>query len=255
MRVSAATEPGSPNVPNEDWLGVTPSAIVVLDGVTVPDVMAGGCSHGTPWYVRQLGMWLLDEATAGAPLADALADSISAVAKLHPECDLAAEGAPSAAVGMLRATATEVEYLVLADLTILLETSPGGIKVITDNRVAASVAGVPTSGPDVGDRIAERRAADRNRPGGYWVAAADPEAAAHAVTGTVPASGLVRAAVMTDGASRAGDMFGWPWEAVFRMDAADLITDMRWTEAQDQLCVRWPRFKASDDATVVFWEA
>jgi hypothetical protein len=155
---------------------------------------------------------------------------------------------------MLRLAEGVAEYLVLADLTILLETQARSIEVITDGRVAASVAGVPTSGPDVGDRIAEQRAADRNRPGGYWVAAADPEAAAHAVTGSVPVAGLRRAAVMTDGASRAADLFGGSWEDVLSMDAAGLIADVRFTEARDVACKSWPRFKVSDDATAVFWE-
>jgi hypothetical protein len=42
-----------------------------------------------------------------------------------------------------------------------------------------------------------------NRPGGYWIAAADPTAAHHAVRGNVALTGqhrLVRAALLTDGA-------------------------------------------------------
>ena len=43
-----------------------------------------------------------------------------------------------------------------------------------------------------------------NRTHGYWVAAADPDAAFHAVTGTAAAAGpgaVRRAALLSDGAS------------------------------------------------------
>ena len=255
MRISAATEAGSPDVPNEDWYGVTPSVIVVLDGVTSRGSVTGSCSHGTPWYVRQLGACLLGVAERKPwPLATALRWAIGAVAEMHRECDLAAIDAPSAAVGVLRFSERYAEYLVLADVTVLLETAHG-IQAVTDNRVEASVANVPVMAPDVGEQIAARRKADRNREGGYWVAAGDPAAADHAVARLMPLAGLQRAAVMTDGASRAADMFGSPWESVIGTDATTLIREVRRAEALDPGCVRWPRFKMSDDATAVFWEA
>jgi hypothetical protein len=49
-------------------------------------------------------------------------------------------------------------------------------------------------------------------------------------------------------------MFGTSWEDVMALGAAGLIADVRFTEAQDPACQRWPRFKESDDATAVFWE-
>jgi hypothetical protein len=251
MRISAACEPGSPAVPNEDWWGATSRAVVVLDGVTLLAGMTAGCTHGTPWYVAQLGSRLLAGAEdTSAPLSVILGHAIAEVAALHPECDLASVGAPSAAVAMLRLE-DDVEYLALADVTILLETDEG-IRVVTDNRVSSSVASVDPAAPDVGLRVEERRVADRNRPGGYWVAAADPEAAAHAVTGSVPASGLGRAAVMTDGASRLVDMLGIAWERVAEMDAPSVISEVRAAELLDAARTRWPRFKVSDDATIVF---
>jgi hypothetical protein len=249
MRITAATEPGHPPTENEDWLGVGSRSIVVLDGVTVPGGMASGCRHGTPWYVRQLGARLLALAETGAvPLAAALGQVIEAVAAAHPECDLESLGAPSAAVAMLRVDGTSAGYLALADVSIALE-SDAGLQVVTDDRVSSSVAGLDWSGPDAAARIAERRAAHRNRDGGYWVAAADPAAAVHAVTGSV--SGLVRAAVLTDGAARAADMIGMSWASVIATDAAGIIAAVRAAEARDPACERWPRFKVSDDATAV----
>jgi hypothetical protein len=211
-----------------------------------------GRAHGTPWYVRRLGARLLDlaENEAGT-LTAALGRAIAAVAAAHPECDLESVGSPSAAVAMLRVDGDSAEYLVLADVSIALETG-AGLEVVTDDRVSASVGGLDWSAPDVVARIAERRAADRNRPGGYWVAAADPAAAGHALAGSV--TGLVRAAVLTDGAARAADLLGMPWASIIGMDAAGIISAVRAAERRDAACERWPRYKVSDDAAAVTWE-
>jgi hypothetical protein len=45
----------------------------------------------------------------------------------------------------------------------------------------------------------------RNRPGGYWVAAADPHAASQAVTGTLPGRSLHRAALLRPWTRKAGN--------------------------------------------------
>jgi hypothetical protein len=253
MRISVASEPGSADVPNEDWAGAVPGMVVVLDGVT--SVTGGGaCRHGTPWFVRELGTRLLTAAgLPRVPLSGVLATAISQVAQLHGGlCDLASIDAPSAAVAMLRTGPEVAEWLVLADATVVLNT-PDGVTVVTDDRVAASVADVPRRGAGTGTLIAERRAVYRNRPGGYWVAAADPEAARNAVCGSVPAGGLTRALVLTDGAARLADMFGGMWEGVIGMWPDDVIREVRETESGDPGCVRWPRFKVCDDATAVAW--
>ena len=103
---------------------------------------------------------------------------------------------------MVRALEQRADYLALADAVLLLDTADGR-KVISDERVS-QLAGkereaanqVPT-----GSALKLRRRAQltralrraRNRPGGYWVAAADPQAASQAVTGTLPRKGLYRA--------------------------------------------------------------
>jgi hypothetical protein len=256
VRVSAATEPGSTDVPNEDWWGATSSVIVVLDGVSMPAGMSDRCRHGTPWYVRQLGARVLAAAeNMGTPLEVVLAGCIGTVADLHPACDPDALDAPSAAVAILRIAGDRAEYLALADVTIALETADAvsGIRVITDDRVEASTAGVCRSASGASALIAKSRAAYRNRAGGYWVAAGDPAAAVHAVTGQARA--VRRVAVMTDGAALIHEMAGAPWPAVLDMSADAIISRVRTCERSDPERTRWPRWKVSDDATAVFWQA
>jgi Protein phosphatase 2C len=268
MRAALATQPGSQDAANEDWAGVlAPGLAVVLDGLSAPDGTGTGCRHGTPWFVSQLGPRLLALAADPArSLADALAEAIRQVASLHPGCDLTHPGTPSATVVLLRALEDRADYLALADATLLLDTSEG-LKVVTDERVS-QLAGkereaanqVPT-----GSALKLRRRAQltralrraRNRPGGYWVAAADPRAASQAVTGTLPATSLRRAVLLSDGASRLVDLFELAiWEELLALldenGPDELLRQVRAAEAVDPEGRQWPRTKRSDDATAVY---
>ena len=188
MHAAIATQAGSPDSANEDWAGVAaPGLAVVLDGLSAPDGTGTGCRHGTPWFVSQLGPRLLSlAADPDCGLVDALAEAIRQVAGLHPDCDLAHPGTPSATMVLLRVRDDGADYLALADAVLVLDTADG-LQVISDERVnqlagkeRAAANRVPT-----GSALKLRRRAQltralrraRNRPGGYWVAAADPEAA------------------------------------------------------------------------------
>ena len=239
----------------------------MLDGLSAPDGTGTGCRHGTPWYVRQLGPRLLTLASDPSnSLADALAEAIRQVASLHPGCDLTHPGTPSATVVLLRALDDRTDYLALADAVLLLDTTDG-LKVISDERVnqlagkeRAAANRVPT-----GSALKLRRRAQltralrraRNRPGGYWVAAADPQAASQAVTGTLPSRSLHRAALLSDGASRLVDPFQLAtWEELLALldesGPDELLRQVRAAEAVDPEGRQWPRTKRSDDATAVY---
>jgi hypothetical protein len=97
----------------------------------------------------------------------------------------------------------------------------------------------------------------RNRPGGYWVAAADPQAASQAVTGSLPATSLQRAVLLSDGASRLVDLFELAtWEELLALldesGPDELVRQVRMAEAADTEGRQWPRTKRSDDATAVY---
>ncbi|MFI6818722.1 integrase [Nonomuraea sp. NPDC050328] len=272
MRLAFATE-AAPGRPNEDFAGATPNAAVLLDGVGTPVGSDAGCSHGVPWFVQALGSSLLagmsrDEDTS---LTEVLADGIKAVASLHDStCDLTHPGSPSATVVMLRRTASAVEWLVLADSVLLLDVvGTDEPMVICDEREAlvgepyrkamdALAAGTP-------EHVAAHRAYvetlrdHRNRDGGFWVAAVDPLAADQALTGSVPADTVKAAALLSDGASRLVDRFALAsWREALGLLALtgpdELIKLVREAETSDLDGARWPRGKAFDDATAMFWK-
>ena len=264
MRVEAASVAGSDDKKSEDWVSATAELIVVLDGQTARTDT--GCSHGVAWYTAHLGAALVAAATdPGTPLDKALAAAIEATAKLHPDCDLTSPATPGAAVAVVR-LGPRIDYLVLGDVTIALDTGRR-VQVIVDDRVERTavperryVDRFPIGSPEKAEgliRMKHAELAARNTAGGFWVAAADPTAARHAITGSVDANKVKRLAVLTDGATRIVTPFRalrWP-SLLALLDSAGpaaLVQRVRALEAADPLGKKWPRNKQSDDASVVY---
>lgn len=269
LNIAFETVAGTSERSNEDWAAATPAGVVVLDGVTAPQVAEPGCDHSVEWYVQALGSRLLLGLNTDATMTAVLADAITRVAELHQStCDLASIGTPAAAVAMLRIRDDHMEYLVLADATIVIDTT-NELRVVSDTRVdsAAPEALARTRTEAIG--TPEHRAAvahmsveqlqQRNIPGGYWVAGTNTEAAFQAITCRVPLKQVRRAALFTDGASRVVDTFGdlgWPacLDLLQNNGPRGLIRHVRRLEESDPEGRRWPRFKTSDDATAVLVE-
>ena len=266
MKPVIVSEPGDPTVPNEDWAAAAGDDIVVLDGATAR--IDTGCKHGVAWFVAKLGA----EVTSGLAykptrtLTELLADSIRAVASMHIECDLSHPGTPSAGVAMVRVSEGSLEYLVLADTVVIVRGREENI-VVTDDRVSRTASAeretataLPFDSEERKEalrRMKRREQAARNRHGGFWVAAADPEAASHAITGSVDLEKSTAVAALTDGAARCVVPFGLTtWEGAMQIldeyGPSELIHMVRQAEATDPEAERWQRTKVSDDATVVY---
>jgi hypothetical protein len=274
MEVRAASQatPGSPA--NQDYFFAGPDLVGVLDGVSVPHDLGTGCIHGTTWYVRSLSAAILAVACAEpeATLSAVLATAIRQVTESHRDtCDLEHPGTPASTICLLRTRSDLVDYLVLCDSPLVFDDG-FQVTVITDMRFettiaplrAAALTGVGAIGSgDHQARIKSLVTAQRkrvNRPDGYWVAAADPRAAAHARVGQLPLTGskaIRRAALLTDGAACAVDqyeLFTWRQALDVLGDEGPrhLIEQVRVAEQKDVDGLDWPRYKRHDDATVAF---
>jgi hypothetical protein len=259
MRFELVTVPGTAERPNEDWASLALPAsgqggsLAVLDGVTPPRG-DDGCVHGVPWFTSRLGGALLELSGSrrDMPLADILAASIRRTADTHREsCDLSHVRTPQATVVVVRWDRETVEYLVLSDSTLLLEAPDGVVHAVLDDRL---------------DRIPREilrslSATDalRNRDGGFFTAAADPEVAVHAVTGTTPRAEVRAVAALTDGASRWTDLFeegSWAdLMALLRKEGPHGLVDrVRALETADARRGGATRWKTHDDATAVYAE-
>ncbi|MFI7212967.1 hypothetical protein ACIBP4_00195 [Micromonospora maritima] len=122
----------------------------------------------------------------------------------------------------------------------------------------AAVAGMQFGIPEHANALAElvaRQTATRNRPGGWWVAAADPNAAQYAQVASYPIDAMRRAAVLSDGATRPVDqmeIYGWPeyLDLMDKVGPAGLIANVRSVESNDPQGDRYPRTKRHDDASL-----
>ncbi|MEV5828363.1 hypothetical protein AB0L25_22670 [Spirillospora sp. NPDC052242] len=241
MRVTWVTDEGDSRRGNEDFVAAAPGAAVVLDGCGLPLGTDLGCVHGTAWYSRSLGTRLLARMLDGLgpqagppvgppegahvradrPLVGRLAGAIADVAAAHrATCDLSVSTTPAATVLAVRVRGDLLDYLVLADSTLLLDCRDGLREI--------------TGGP-------------------CWVGS-DPAGAEAAITGTVPLRDVRHALLLTDGATRLADRFGvTDWAGLARLAVesgpAALVERTREVERTDPQAVRWPRGKPHDDAT------
>jgi hypothetical protein len=271
MQVLLASEPSAADRPNEDFAAAVPGAVVLLDGAGYVPESGIGCMHGIAWYARTLGGLL----AAGAcddrlPLTEVLSRGIERVGQMHAgSCDLGHPATPGATVIIARQHGDTLEYLVLCDSVLVLQPRVGEPRAITDSQLAETMArfrpaaslrrGTPEH--EAARRAYTRELEDaRNQPGGYWLAAADPAAAGHALTGSEPLAGLSAVALLSDGASRLADLFHLAtWAQICAILTRDgppgLIEQVRAAESADPRGERWPRGKIHDDATAVFWPA
>jgi hypothetical protein len=264
VRVAASSEPGSPDAPNEDafFISADSDTVAIFDGATARTDT--GCIHGVAWFVQSLANALTGHAHL-AP-AKALAAAISHTAAQHRvTCDLTHPGTPSAAVAIVQARRRTLRYLLLGDVTLVLDLGHG-IRVLTDNRVHATARterqaadDLPSGSPEKAQALVRMKQAEltaRNVTGGYWLAAADPAIITHAITGDGPRQHVKKAALLSDGAARAVDPFQLcDWQGLLTILATagpgELISQVRAAETADPAGIHWPRNKIHDDATAV----
>ncbi|MEQ4302623.1 hypothetical protein ABNF97_14690 [Plantactinospora sp. B6F1] len=273
MRVRSASAPAPGRPENEDHVFRYGNLVGVLDGATVPEGFDTGCVHGPAWYVRRLAarLGLAAADRPAAALTGNLAAAILAVRADHEgACDLDHPGTPSATVCLLRHGGDHVDYLVLCDSPLVLDLG-ARVQVISDERLRTAMADLRQKanlarvGGEADRATRFRRAValqreQMNQSHGYWVAAANPDAAYHAVAGSLSLRGperVRRAALLTDGASVAVEQFGlFDWRGLLDLLSAagpgELIRRVRLVEAGDGQ--RRSGFKRHDDATAVLCE-
>lgn len=243
MQITYASESPLGRV-NEDYAIGGNDWAVVLDGATAVPGADTGCIHDVPWLVRHLAAAIAQRILLdSAPLPDLLAGAIKETRDAHAEtCDLANPDSPSSTVSMVRVRDDVIDYLALADSPIVIRTSQALIPVVDDR-----TAHLPGGRPYPAGLVRKMR----NKPDGFWVASTTPEAAYHAVTGSVPFDQRTEIGIFTDGASRLVEHYGYEWEHVFSIMEAngpgELIALVRSAERAGPL----RGVKQHDDATAV----
>ncbi|MFJ1971885.1 hypothetical protein ACIO93_24765 [Streptomyces sp. NPDC087903] len=261
MRTELVSEPGDPARPNEDFSAVAlpasglGGALVVADGVTPPRT-GTGCLHSVPWFTGRLGGALteLTVSRRDLTLSEVLSRAIRRTAEGHEgSCDLSHPRTPQATVVVARWSPETVEYLILSDSTLLVESPEGAVTALLDDRLSRLPRAALAT-----DALVD--ATLRNKEGGFYTAAADPAVAEHAVTGSLPRAEVRSLTALTDGATRWVEKFregDWAdcFTLVRKRGPQELVDRVRALERADAEARTYlGRSKTHDDATVVYAE-
>jgi hypothetical protein len=229
--------------------------------------------------VHALHQALVQSLSEGQPALNRLLESaIRYVRTEHQkECEHPSHRKPSAAVAIFRCSSESIEYLVLGDASIVLESSEGVVHV-TDQRMHRIAKDLRHT---ILDRLQQGRGYDdpvrtallrdlveqeqraRNTASDYPIAAYEPRAAFDSITESLPFSSseptIDRAILLSDGAERVVFPFGLcsDWREFMKLVSvqgpAVCIEMIRDAELFDRSGHQYPRTKFSDDASIVLW--
>lgn len=202
MRAVTAQYPDGEH--SDDKVFVTDNAVIMLDGASafVPVPVPASV------YADRLGRHVQRALCASQTedLRVVLRDGIECTAR---DLRLSPGQSPSSTVTIVREMADRIDVLVLGDNIVVLPD-----EVIADDRIdqaapalreryrgrLAAGYGYDTEHRALLVELQTQQALRRNRPGGYWIAEADPQAAEHAVAASRSVATTPWAVLATDGA-------------------------------------------------------
>ncbi|WP_329493819.1 hypothetical protein [Kitasatospora herbaricolor] len=203
FEITHATTP-TPGGVSEAAVVTGPAFAFVLDGATATGATTG-CAHDVSWYVEQLaGLLCAQLLTQGpASLREILRTALTTLVGEHGQtCDMTNADSPSSTVAVVREHGGSLDVLVLGHSPVALHRTNGAVEVIVDDRAAYL---------DSYAEEAVRGYRNSAGAGGFWVAGAKPEAADQALTASIPLSQIHQFAVLSEGAARLPERYGWSW--------------------------------------------
>ncbi len=259
---------------NEDRAGTAGNLAWVIDGATdVIDVPLTSYPTDASWIAEEIDRQLRSLALApGADLAQlptTLAERIerefSRVAKRQP---LERQEHPSAAGIIIRVEKGRLDYVAVADCSLILSTANGVKRIGVDGEnagdvwIANAVKRIQDNGSEA--RPAEVRAqlwpllrkvrSAMNEIDGYGVFSLTPPPALFVRCGSEDVDARSKILLATDGLMRLVDVFRrytveTLFEAACQQGLSSLLMEVRALENADAECRLFPRAKCNDDAT------
>jgi hypothetical protein len=239
---------GNRHPDNEDTWGSAGDLAWVLDGASRPP--HASAAESATAFVARVSTELTRFGGSDQPLPAIVKQVIRAVATDDVFT-------PAATLALARRRGDQLEWLLLGDASIFIETGDSVIH-LTDSRlatvaVAERAAWAASDGDDRDERwlaLFDAEQELRNTAGGYWVLADVESAADHAITGTATVTGDV--VLATDGVTDAlGPAYDTP---------ADLLDELTWSGPERFLMLLHEQLPVAgrqriDDATVVLLRA
>ncbi|MFI5593610.1 hypothetical protein ACIA5G_51900 [Amycolatopsis sp. NPDC051758] len=244
---------------SDDKIVTMANGVIMLDGasafvpVPVPPAV----------YAAELGTQLKDHLVhaPGADLVEVLAEAIHDVAARF---DLCPGESPSSTVTIVREHDGWLDMLLLGDNLVVLPTT-----IITDTRLSrldleptrryrqrlAGGFGFDAAHRAILRELQTQQAARRNRPGGYWIAEAEPAAAANALVRRFRIAEVPWVGLATDGAYKPMQhllLDDWPQLASAEPEVLEQVLRRceKWEAQDDPAGVDLPRAKRHDDKSI-----
>jgi hypothetical protein len=246
---------------SEDRVRVGRNAVVVLDGASGTD-----CGASVSEYVEVLADRLIT-ALDEDPVTSLQRAVCGAVEGTAATLDLGPGRSPSSTVSIVRRGPDTVDALVLGDSPVYMA-HRGGVDRLTDDRLArlelpsrtrlfdrlAAGGGYDERHREIARQLSSEKAPYLNRPGGYWIAEAQPRAGRNALIRSYPAQDVSWCVLLTDGTDEPASSLGIAVEDFAAADEAQLravLTQIhRWEADTDPEAKHLPRFKRHDDKTI-----
>lgn len=264
--LQSISQNGIPGKPNDDHFGATRTRAWVIDG---------GTDLGDPGLLGAQGgaAWLSATASHGFALSNvcgiepACTDMFTHVAARFSQDKTrpvqAAWELPKAAFAAVELSNSQLQVGWAADCSVLHMTSAGPVWRTSAPDSSKEAADALALGTGIGslsvrssDVLADRRA--QREKADHSAISPDPVASANATRfATCPAEAGDEVLVMSDGFSAlVSDYARYDaaqlWDAIKTRGLADLLQELRTIETDDAACLRYPRFKVSDDATAMW---
>lgn len=275
--MSRAMHPESPR--NADWVQFTPSVVILLDGAApFGQGIMTSYENDAIWFVRRYAEVFFNEIKDNVTTAQCMerarkiiGDEYASVLG-NTSVDQVFEP-PFSCVTVLRYLGETLEILNAGDHSILVEYKDGTVWKFGQNAVRLldhsmeqelkalihdGIVSHEKRSEKLLPRILENRAL-RNMYPGYDVLTPSDDIREHLERALLLKKDVQRICALTDGLARSFEAFDLcDWSTFFgyvdTKGLENVIYDIREIEDLDPECVRYPRFKKSDDATGIIVE-
>lgn len=264
---------------NEDVGCALPNAAWVLDGSTGLNnrrLVAAEDSSDAAWYAAEFSSFLTEHISDPTrSLAQIFSDGVRAVwgkfRSLHRDDEVSPEDVPCTLATAVRVVGEKLEYIVVGDCPLLLRYRDNRVCEILDNTLPRLDAESVKIGIELSEShkipfsecrelLLPRLKAVRllaGREEGYVALADRPESPLNALCGDVPVDSITDFCILSDGFSEYYKLFCLcdTEEFIRRAETQTpeaLFSEILQAQENDRSQESFPRFKFSDDATIVY---
>lgn len=261
---------------NEDIYEANPNYAFVLDGATgLLKEKVSDMETDAQWYVHEWRNYLIHNIMDNSKtLVQIIKEGILLISKKY----LQFEGAdkvvsrPSSGISLFRVINNKLQYFLLGDCSQIITKTDESIihmqiqdlprldginldrmvKVAHENGISKTIDARPL----INNFLVETRLS-QNTDKGYWILSDNPDAADHALTGETDFSEVQQVICLSDGYSQIYDTFKIYSVEKFAelIGASNNLSEVHnvlWNlQEKDKYCIKYPRFKLRDDATIV----